>query len=167
MLPIAVARRNLPWSQPYWAEVSSGVFLGAVPIVMLGHVDEFYKQGVRAVVNMQDEYSGPVAKYKSLGIKQLRLPTVDHVEPTVADLKAAVDFIKAQRESGGKVYVHCKGGHGRGAAVAFAWMLLDSRLGLEETQERLSAMRAVRKKLYRQRNIVAFFHKYCQDPGSI
>eukprot|EP00946_MAST-07B_sp_MAST-7B-sp1_P002117 g2117.t1 len=156
MLPVAVARRNLPWSPPYWAEVTPGVYLGAVPIVMLGHVEELYKLGVRAVVNMQDEYGGPVSEYARLGIAQAHFPTVDHVEPSLAALESAVEFIKAHRAKGHKVYVHCKGGHGRGAAVAFAWMLHADGLGLQETQNRLSSIRNVRAKLWRQPNIVRF-----------
>ena len=166
MLPLAVARRNLPWSPPYWAEIATGVYLGAVPIVMLGHVDELYKLGVRATVNMQDEYAGPTREYERLGIEQARYPTVDHVEPSVADLKAAVAFIGEQRARGHKVYVHCKGGHGRGAAAAFAWMLHDGKLGLAETQERISAMRKVRSKLWRQKNIVAFYEQLRAEGGN-
>ena len=146
---------ELPWSPPCWAEVS-GVYLGAVPIVMLGHVEELYKLGVRATVNMQDEYGGPVSEYARLGIAQAHFPTVDHVEPSLAALESAVEFIKAHRAKGHKVYVHCKGGHGRGAAVAFAWMLHIDGLGLQETQNRLSAIRNVRAKLWRQPNIVRF-----------
>ncbi len=159
MFPVAVGRRSLPWAQPYWAEVSRGVFLGPVPVVLLGPVDELHRQGVRAVVNMQDEYGGPVAAYRRLGVEQLRLPTVDHVEPSVEDLERAVAFIERARSAGQKVYVHCKGGHGRGAAAAFAWMLKDGGLSLKETQDRLNAVRHVRKKLFRQPNLVEFHRR--------
>ena len=42
---------------------------------------------VRGVINLCDEYAGPVKKYKTLGIQQLHLKTVDHFEPSVKDLK--------------------------------------------------------------------------------
>lgn len=36
---------------------------------------------------MCKEYQGPDKHYRRLGIKHLRLPTVDHFEPTVTDLE--------------------------------------------------------------------------------
>ena len=42
---------------------------------------------VRGVINMCEEYGGPTHKYKKLGIEQLHLPTTDHFEPTVEDMK--------------------------------------------------------------------------------
>ena len=39
------------------------------------------------VVNLCAEYEGPTAAYARLGLDQLWLPTVDHVEPTVEDFQ--------------------------------------------------------------------------------
>jgi len=41
---------------------------------------------VRGVINLCEEYRGPLRKYKELGMEQLYLPTTDHFEPTVEDL---------------------------------------------------------------------------------
>jgi len=38
---------------------------------------------------MCQEYAGPTRKYKKLGITELWLPTVDHFEPSVQDLKVS------------------------------------------------------------------------------
>jgi hypothetical protein len=161
MLPITYISRNLPWSPPYFVEVSPGVILGGVPIVFAGHVDELYKLGVRGVINMQDEYHGPIKKYEELGITQNRLPCVDHVEPTVEQMVNACTFITEQREKGHKVYVHCKGGHGRGGAIAFAWILKVCGRTLKETQDMLSNQRKVRSTLYKQQNIIEFYNRHC------
>lgn len=75
------------------------------------------------MVNLCDEYGGPRAAYDSLGIVQLRLPTVDHFESTPRQLKEGVDFIAGFRARGEKVYVHCKAGHGRAAAMTLAWLI--------------------------------------------
>lgn len=40
---------------------------------------------------MCEEYAGPVKTYKRLGIEQLHLPTVDHVEPSFEDLQVSSD----------------------------------------------------------------------------
>jgi len=39
------------------------------------------------------EYKGPIQKYKKLGIEQLWLPTTDHFEPSVNDMKVSIKFV--------------------------------------------------------------------------
>lgn len=68
-------------------------------------------------------------------------------------------FIKEKRDSGVRVYVHCKGGNGRSAAVAFCWLLFSRGWGLRETQEYLSDKRRVRAELFQQPVIVAYYRK--------
>ena len=81
------------------------------------------KLGVRAVINMCDEYRGPVEAYSREGIKQLWLPTVDHFEPSLESMIDAVRYIQECKDRKERVYVHCKAGHGRGAAIALCWMI--------------------------------------------
>ena len=69
------------------------------------------------------EYDGPKGFYSELGMKQLHLPTVDHFEPTSSQITEAVRFIQDYKNRGEKVYVHCKGGHGRSASIAMCWMM--------------------------------------------
>jgi atypical dual specificity phosphatase len=145
----------------YFSDVDEGVLLGAVPLWFAGHPAQLHADGVRAVVNMMDEYPGALAAYATLRppIEQLRLPCVDHVEPTVAQLRAAVAFIALHRQRGVRVLVHCKGGHGRGAAVAAAWLLSPhgGTLTPAEAQVRLNSCRHVRTKLLAQRNLTQYY----------
>jgi len=77
-----------------------------------------YDSGVRGIINLCDEYRGPTHAYGALGMEELWLPTVDHFEPSLASLKAGVAFISRFKERNRQVYVHCKAGHGRSAAVS-------------------------------------------------
>jgi len=146
----------------YFTDVDGSLLLGAVPLQCAGHVKQLHKDGVRAVVNMQDEYEGPQAAYAELSppIMQFHLPVVDHIEPTVDQLEAAVSYIARHRPTG-RVLVHCKGGHGRSAAVAAAWLVSEhgGELTLEEAQGRLSAARKVRKNLYLQPALTQFYRR--------
>lgn len=143
------------------------VLLGAAPFGFLGKVEQLHALGCSASVNMCDEYVGPLSKYREIGWVQLHIPVVDHEEPSVSQLHAAVKFIQEQREAGRGVYLHCKAGHGRGAAVAFAWLLVHRRLTLEETQRAILALRPVRKGLWKQPNIVKFYQEIeQQEPHS-
>lgn len=160
--PTFVVRRFIS-PQPYFSVVDDVLLLGAVPLACMGHPRELHDMGVRAVVNMQAEYGGPVAAYAALSppIEQLHLPVTDHMEPTLGQLQQAVAFISEQVQKGAeegksRVLVHCKAGHGRGAAVAFAYLLSEHGLSMAEAQRRLSAVRHVRRKLHRQVGLLEY-----------
>ena len=140
-----------------FTEVDSTVILGTAPLQLLGHPKELYSRGVRGVVNMCSEYAGPQAAYRELGIKQLRLPTTDHFEPSLQSLTEAVRFIEDCKARGDKVYIHCKAGHGRAAAVTLAWLLHSNKdRSAQELNLALWSKRKVRKTLWQQPNIQAF-----------
>ncbi len=155
---------RLSSGQPYFSELDGAVLLGAVPMVIAGHVKALHEQGVRAVVNLQAEYGGPVRAYAALDppIEQLWLPVIDHTEPSVGQLEKAVAFIELHRMRGARVLVHCKGGHGRSAAVAMAWLMSESGGGLtpEEAQQQLSSVRRVRSRLYEQPDILEYYERH-------
>lgn len=159
-LPITISRRIGKWT----TVVDSTVVMGGAPFG--GYPERLAKQfNVRGVINMCDEYSGPISSYKRLGIEQLRLPTVDHFEPSVEDLKKSVAFIQKHEHQGGRVYVHCKAGHGRSAAAVYAWLLYKEPLADPvELNEKLCGMRDVRKSLWKQPN-VNIFREWLQNGG--
>ena len=51
---------------------------------------------VRGVINMCEEYKGPISKYNELGIEQLYLPTTDHFEPSEEHLIVSKEIKKTQ-----------------------------------------------------------------------
>jgi atypical dual specificity phosphatase len=110
-----------------WTHVDDTVILGVAPMKLLQHPTLLHDEGVRGVVNMCFEYEGPITEYSRLGIEQLRIPCVDHFEPSVDQMHAATQFIKKFQKRGEKVYVHCKAGHGRAASVALSWMMVENK----------------------------------------
>eukprot|EP01117_Protostelium_nocturnum_P003353 TRINITY_DN14334_c0_g1_i1.p1 TRINITY_DN14334_c0_g1~~TRINITY_DN14334_c0_g1_i1.p1 ORF type:complete len:240 (+),score=39.78 TRINITY_DN14334_c0_g1_i1:58-720(+) len=156
-LPVTVAGFLTGYKGNWWDQIDDKVWLGGVPLVMLGHVDKLEKMGVKAVVNLMDEYNGPVSEYKSKGITQLIIPVIDHTEPSVDALSTAVDFIEKHRSRGEGVYIHCKAGHGRSAAVGFCWLLHSKRKTPKSTQDDINQMRDVRKKLFMQNNVNYYY----------
>lgn len=143
-----------------WCEVDETVVLGVAPMSLLGHPQQLYNLGVRSVVNLQDEYGGPTQEYERLQMHQLWLPTIDHTEPSFEDLKAACTYIEQVQKRGERAYVHCKAGHGRGAAVALAWMIYSREVSdaqdLQALNDELAAKRRVRPGLWSQDNIKVF-----------
>jgi atypical dual specificity phosphatase len=119
---------------------------------------------VRGVVNLCQEYRGPVWKYRRLGMKELYLPTVDHFEPTVEDLESAVQFIERYQGTGKRVYIHCRAGHGRSAAVVLAWLMSkDPSIDAETLNRELCQIRNVRSTLWKQTNIKEFHSRLMEN----
>ncbi|KAF0691802.1 Aste57867_17073 [Aphanomyces stellatus] len=141
----------------YYTAMDPTVILGAVPVVCAGHVTQMVSLGVRAVVNVCDEYEGPIDAYKKQGIVQLRVPTVDHTEASVSDIQKSIEFIEVHKKLGAKVYVHCKAGSGRSAAIVFCWLLKTTKMTPLEVQSFMSVKRRVRRKLYKQKNVLEFY----------
>lgn len=146
----------------YYTFIDSHVVLGAVPISFMPHINELYTMGVRAVINLCDEYQGPISLYKKLHIVQLHLPIIDHMEPTFEILQEGIQFIQYHKNQGHQVYIHCKSGKGRSAALAYCWLLYARKMTLMEAQSYLLSKRRVRTKLYQQKDIIKYYH-YLQN----
>ena len=143
----------------WWAYVDD-----TMPPVLIGQAPLFHSQlreldelGVNAIVNLCDEYKGPASEYRKRDISLLWLKTVDHLEPTVEAMRTACSFIEHHRKRGSGVYIHCKSGRGRSAAIAMAWLLQVKRMKPLEANRHLLKVRKVRNKLFLQKNVVQFY----------
>ena len=77
--------------------------------------------------------------------------------------KSAVSFIKRHEAHGNQVYVHCRAGHGRSAAVVIAWLMYKNpEVGLEQLNRELRSLRDVRKTLWRQPNILKLQSRFLE-----
>lgn len=117
----------------WWDEVHEHLVLGARP--MRGDADRLYAMGITGVVNMCEEFSGPVAQYRELGIEQLWLPTVDFNHPARHDVEQGARFIEEHAQRSGKVYVHCKAGRARSATIVLWWMVKYHQITPERAQD--------------------------------
>jgi protein-tyrosine phosphatase/membrane-associated phospholipid phosphatase len=122
-----------------WNEVVRNVWIGRR--LNDREAADAVKQGVAAVLDLTGECS---EASPFLTLEYLNLQVLDLTAPTSAQLRAAADFISTHRETGA-VYVHCKIGYSRSAAVVGAW-LLDA--GLAATpEEAVALLRAARPTL--------------------
>jgi len=122
-----------------WSVVAPGVWIGR----QLGQREatEAIRQGVKAVIDLTDEFSETRA-FRAL--PYLNLPVLDLTAPSRDDLRTSVEFINAHRRQG-TVYVHCKIGYSRSAAAVGAWLI---DVGLVATvDEAVARMRGVRASL--------------------
>jgi dual specificity MAP kinase phosphatase len=77
--------------------------------------------GVSAIINMRMHSIYTGAQYK--GFRYLHLPTPDNTPPPLDVLKEGANFADAAIKNGGKVYIHCRQGLGRGPTMTIAYLL--------------------------------------------
>ncbi len=100
-------------------KITAQLFLGS----QYSHIglEKLRTLGITAIINMREHSDYEEARYK--GIKYLHLPTVDNTPPTLQDLIRGADFADQEIRNGGKVYMHCKHGLGRGPTMAIAYLI--------------------------------------------
>jgi atypical dual specificity phosphatase len=94
-------------------------------------VEQMLAQGVTHVLDLREEQewrhprfgAEAVAALQARGVERLHLPVVDTLGPSPEQFEAACAFLAAaERQPGARVYVHCRGGWERTAAVLTAYV---------------------------------------------
>jgi dual specificity MAP kinase phosphatase len=101
------------------SQITANLFLGSQysPIGL----QKLKALGVTALVNMREHTEYEEARYE--GVKYLHLPTVDNTPPTLETLIQGADFVDKEIRAGGKAYIHCRQGLGRGPTMTIAYLL--------------------------------------------
>jgi protein-tyrosine phosphatase len=99
-----------------WNEVVPGLWMGRR--LNEREARQAVRLGVTAVLDLTAEFSEPAA-FRT--VSYLNLPVPDLTAPGPEALRAAVAFIQRERDRG-TVYVHCKIGYSRSAAVVGAYL---------------------------------------------
>ncbi|MBD1393033.1 protein-tyrosine phosphatase family protein [Mucilaginibacter glaciei] len=100
-------------------EITANLYLGSqYNLVGLRKLKDL---GITGIVNMRMHsiYSG--SHYE--GFHYLHLPTPDNTPPPLDILIQGADFADKEIRDGGKVYVHCRQGLGRGPTMAAAYLI--------------------------------------------
>lgn len=120
-----------------WDEAAPGVWIGR-------RLDDdeaagALRDGVTAVLDLTCEFSEATPL---LGVKYRNIPVLDLTSPTIEQLREAIQFITRQVTAGGTVYLHCKIGYSRSAAVVGAYLLTAGLAASAE--EAVARLRSVR-----------------------
>lgn len=122
--------KMFPQKWPVFNKITENLYLGRLPLKNNNDHIALQKEGIGAVLSVVEKFENhsvglftdPVTPddWKALGIEHFQVETPDFYPLTVESFQKAVAFIKAQKATGKKVYVHCKAGRGRSAAVVVA-----------------------------------------------
>lgn len=151
-------RRSLGLGRGWLSAIEPNLYLGAMP--MPRDVERLARRGVCAVINACEEYRGPVARYRELGIEQLHLPIVDYGEPSSEQVARALGFLREHIAAGCGVLVHCKAGRGRSATLILCWLVAERGMDPEAAQRAVLAVRPrVAPRLFRREVVQALHHR--------
>ena len=106
-----------------FSRVHDHIVLGGAPMFWDVAVLFAPPYNVRAVVNTQDEYAGPLATYAQHGIRELRVRTIDFTIPSYQQCVRSVLFMAPFVRRGEDVLVHCKAGKGRSTTVVLCFLI--------------------------------------------
>ncbi len=102
------------------SQITPNLFVGGqYKLTVFEHLKEL---GITAIVNMRQS-TVHANDGSDIGVRYLHLPTRDYTAPSVENLIKGVKFIKQEIDNGGKVYIHCKSGEGRGPIMAAAYLI--------------------------------------------
>ena len=119
-----------------WNIVAPGVWIGRR--LSDAEAGEAVRLGIKAVLDLSDLFS-EAAPFVRVAYRHL--PVLDLTAPTRYQLAEAVSFIDTHAAKG-IVYVHCKIGYSRSAAVVGAWMLKTGRA--TSTDDAIRQLRSIR-----------------------
>jgi len=110
----------------------------------------WWKEGIRAVINLLQDYEKTVPdnEYIKIGFDYLSFPIPDMDAPEVEDLKKLVKWIEEKINASKPVLVHCFAGLGRTGTVVTAYIIYKEKLSVDE------AIKYVRNK--RQGSVQSF-----------
>jgi len=168
--------------EQWYSKILDEVILGAIPLHNHAHENELRTQGIGAVLSLVEDheamtsslFSEPVLQVEWEGqtIDYLRIPIQDLTEPSIDEIKIAVEYISRQAKRQKITYVHCKAGRGRSATVVICYLLkyhsnLIHSFG-EETipvKQAIAFVRSKRPQIYLTASQEALIYKYYAQEG--
>lgn len=98
------------------------------------------QEGISGVINMREAHHDDITQGIG-GDHHLHLATRDNTPVPFEYLHQAADFIAEQKDSGGKVYVHCGVGVGRAPSAAAAYFIKHENMTATEAITTIRQMR--------------------------
>ena len=130
-----------------WDEAVPGLLMGRV--LRPGEARRLVDGGVTAVLDLASEFSEAEQLRR---VSYFNLPVLDLTAPTASQLRRAVEFIRESVRQGA-VYVHCKIGYSRTAAVVGAYLMAAGHAATAE--EAMARMRQARSPIVIRPEVVA------------
>jgi atypical dual specificity phosphatase len=138
LLKNIVLNTSNPASSPWWNKITKNIIIGGIPLKNQNHELKLVKnEKVKYIlstinkfeINTDTFFSIPVKTHdwNKLGVTQKIIETDDYKGLTFNSLCIGVKFmekcIDKLEQTDGKIYVHCKAGHGRSVSVVICYLI--------------------------------------------
>lgn len=122
--------------------------------------DKLEKLGVRAFVNLMDEFGHLLqqGEIQRRGMTELYIPTPDYLEPRIEDIERAVQFLELNANNNVITYIHCKAGKGRAPTIALCYLMKKHQFTPHEAMNYIVARRGQVSKHLHTRPAVLEYH---------
>ena len=119
-----------------YSQITDHIFIGTNFCCQAHFNEELVKKGVNADISLEENSESP------LGVNSfLWLPTKDEHSPTQQQLLLGSVAIDLLIETGNKIYVHCRNGHGRAPTLVAAYFISQGK-PLKEAIELVKSKRS-------------------------
>ncbi|MBN2292630.1 MAG: dual specificity protein phosphatase family protein [Pirellulales bacterium] len=135
-----------------WDEVTPHIWIGRK--LSDSEADDAIRKGVTAVLDLTTEFS-EAAPFRAT--RYLNVPILDLTAPTPEQLEQCIAFL-SENTARGTVYVHCKIGYSRTAAVVGAYLM--SSGAVPSATEAMSHLRDVRPSIVIRPEAVEALHSF-------
>lgn len=135
----------------WWTRIEPyNIYLGAIPLASEGHTAKIIALGVDAILSVLEDFelqkwplTVPVshATWREAGLRVDHIKAVDFSPLTTEEIKAGIAVIDREYENGQTIYVHCKAGRGRSAAIVVAFLMEKEQISLDDAISRVKAQR--------------------------
>ena len=129
-------------SNAWWTKIEPfNLYLGALPLKNKGHLEDITALGITRVLSLVEDFelkdgyfNTPVKStdWKKNGIAHKQIQAIDFLPLTPEAIKEGIEYLAESLESGHTVYVHCKAGRGRSAAIVIAYLMQYHELSFDE-----------------------------------
>jgi protein-tyrosine phosphatase len=135
----------------WWSKIEPySIYLGALPLKNKNHLEQICALDVKAVLSAVEDFElepgwfntpVQVGDWSGKGVDVKRIQAVDFCPLTLEQLKEGVAYIGAAVDQGIPLYVHCKAGIGRSAALVIAYLMDKTRKSFEEVYSQVKGCR--------------------------
>ena len=149
-----------------FTEVGDDLIIGARPLDS-GDVARVAEAGTDVVYNLCEDSEYPDGTraeleraLESAGLSERRLPLVDYGRLPLPAIARAVDEVLGELEAGRRVYLHCRAGWQRSAAVAAGVVAVREGLDIEPALEAVRARKPTAEPLeHQQADLAAWWQE--------
>lgn len=126
-------------NRQWYNRIDDRIILGALPFHKTAH-ELIQNENIGAVISLNESYEmrflcPSKQKWKSLGIRQLHIPTVDYNNaPSLENIKKSMEFVN-EIDTSKSIYVHCKAGRSRSATVVVCYLIKYYKMSITEAMD--------------------------------